>query len=465
MTDLKELVKAGGFKGELDDSPSIIEAYSHDASLFEIKPKLVVFPKDSQDVESLVKAVAQAKKYDSSLSLTARSAGTDMAGGAINDSIIVDFRKHFTEMGLITRTTGQAQPGVLYRDFEKRTLSHGALMPTFPASRDLASIGGMVANNSGGEKSLEYGKTKDFINELKVIFSDGVERIVKPLTKDELDKVMAKDDFEGVEKLKSHIHQQLIDNRQPDLNYVIVGAGPTGIELAGALPEYIKHIMQLHKLQPRPLHIDLIDSSTRLLAHLPRDTSRMVARQIRKKGIKIYTNQRVEGESANNLTINGKPIQSHTVIWTAGASMNPFFADNNFAMSANHHVSTDVYLAAEDSIFVLGDNANTPYSGMAQTALYDGEFLAANLIRQENGKNMKPYRPKQPITIIPVGEGWAAVIAGKIRLYGWLGWVLRQAADARAFHGYESWNKAIPQWFSYSSVEESCPVCLSAERT
>ncbi len=197
MTDLKELVKAGGFKGELDDSPSIIEAYSHDASLFEIKPKLVVFPKDSQDVESLVKAVAQAKKYDSSLSLTARSAGTDMAGGAINDSIIVDFRKHFTEMGLITRTTGQAQPGVFYRDFEKRTLSHGALMPTFPASRDLASIGGMVANNSGGEKSLEYGKTKDFINELKVIFSDGVERIVKPLTKDELDKVMAKDDFEG----------------------------------------------------------------------------------------------------------------------------------------------------------------------------------------------------------------------------------------------------------------------------
>ncbi|MCL4357924.1 FAD-dependent oxidoreductase [Patescibacteria group bacterium] len=271
--------------------------------------------------------------------------------------------------------------------------------------------------------------------------------------------------IEDVEKLKSHIHQQLIDNRQPDLNYVIVGAGPTGIELAGALPEYIKHIMQLHKLQPRPLHIDLIDSSTRLLAHLPRDTSRMVARQIRKKGIKIYTNQRVEGESANNLTINGKLIQSHTVIWTAGASMNPFFADNNFAMSANHHVSTDVYLAAEDSIFVLGDNANTPYSGMAQTALYDGEFLAANLIRQENGKNMKPYRPKQPITIIPVGEGWAAVIAGKIRLYGWLGWVLRQAADARAFHGYESWNKAIPQWFSYSSVEESCPVCLSAERT
>jgi len=197
MDKIKDIIKKSGFQGELDDSPSTIEAYSHDASLFEVKPELVVFPKNSSDVEKLVKLVGENKESMPDLSLTARSAGTDMAGGAVNDSIIVDFRRYFTDIEMITRTSGQAQPGVLYRDFEPRTLKHGALMPSYPASRDLASIGGMVANNSGGEKSLEYGKTKDFINELKVVFSDGVERVVKPINKEQLDKIKIKDDFEG----------------------------------------------------------------------------------------------------------------------------------------------------------------------------------------------------------------------------------------------------------------------------
>jgi FAD/FMN-containing dehydrogenase len=70
-------------------------------------------------------------------------------------------------------------------------------MPTYPASRDLASVGGLVNNNSGGEKSLEYGKTQNFVKELRVVFSDGVARTVKPLTKAELDAKMNQQDFEG----------------------------------------------------------------------------------------------------------------------------------------------------------------------------------------------------------------------------------------------------------------------------
>jgi len=197
MEEIKQLLQKTGFKGELDDSATAIEKYSHDASLFEIKPKLVVFPKDSADVQALVKLVHEQKTQMPELSVTARSAGTDMAGGAVNDSIIADFNKHFTEIEEVTRTYARTQPGVFYRDFEPRTLQHGVLMPSYPASRDLCTVGGMVANNSGGEKSLEYGKTKDFVNQLSVVFSDGVERIVKPITKAELDKKMAQKDFEG----------------------------------------------------------------------------------------------------------------------------------------------------------------------------------------------------------------------------------------------------------------------------
>jgi len=197
MEQIKTALIKAGFTGDFDDAPATLETYSHDASLFEIKPELVVYPKHAADIGILITTVTKFKKTNPTLSLTARSAGTDMSGGAINDSIIMDFTRYFNEVEEVTRTHARTQPGVYYRDFEPRTLQHGALMPTYPASRDLATVGGMVANNSGGEKSLEYGKTKDFIASLQVVFADGIERTVKPITKAELDKKMKQKDFEG----------------------------------------------------------------------------------------------------------------------------------------------------------------------------------------------------------------------------------------------------------------------------
>ncbi len=197
MDSFKQKLVSSGFAGELDDSATAKEFYSHDASLFEIRPELVVMPKDSSDVQKLIKLVAAEKSSVPDLSVTARSAGTDMAGGAINDSVIVDFTKHFTAVSAVSATEATTQPGVYYRDFEKKTLEYNALMPSYPASRDLCTVGGMVANNSGGEKSLEYGKTKDFVKQLKVVFSDGNEYTVKPLNKIELDAKIAQNDFEG----------------------------------------------------------------------------------------------------------------------------------------------------------------------------------------------------------------------------------------------------------------------------
>lgn len=197
MEDIKnELVKRG-FQGEIDDSAETRDFYSHDASMFEIRPKLVVCPKDAQDVQLLVALVDEQKAKHADLSLTARSAGTDMSGGAINDSIIVDFNKHLTTIEEVSKTSAVVQPGAFYRDFDAATKAQGVFMPTYPASRDLASVGGMVNNNAGGEKSIEFGKTIDFVNELQFVFADGVERTVKPLNKTELDKKMKQKDFEG----------------------------------------------------------------------------------------------------------------------------------------------------------------------------------------------------------------------------------------------------------------------------
>ncbi len=210
MKKFIQTLRGSGFGGKIDDSALTKDFYSHDASLFEIRPELVVHPRNSSDVQKLVKSVLRDKQSNPNLSITARSAGTDMSGGAINDSIIADFTTHFTKVESLTKNNATVQPGVYYRDFEKQSLKLGALLPSFPASKDLCTIGGMVNNNSGGEKSLQYGKTDNFVTELKVVLSDGNEYIIKPLDRKELDAKMQLKNFEG--KLYKNTFQLLEDN-------------------------------------------------------------------------------------------------------------------------------------------------------------------------------------------------------------------------------------------------------------
>lgn len=205
MDEFKQALGKVGFQGDLEDSAETIEKYSHDASMFELKPQLVVAPRSADDVEKLVTSVAKEKKHDSSLSVTARGAGTDMSGAAINDSIIVDFSRYFTKVLNVSKTKARTQPGVFFRDFDALTIAHDSLLPTYPASRDMCTLGGMVNNNSGGEKSLEYGKTDKYVRELDFVFADGIKRVVKPLNRAGLIKKMAQKDFEG------HIYKQMYE--------------------------------------------------------------------------------------------------------------------------------------------------------------------------------------------------------------------------------------------------------------
>ena len=208
-------------KGETADDNETLTKYSRDASLFEVRPAAVVFPKDVEDVKSLVRFVKERKQSLNNLSLTVRSGGTDMSGGPLSESIIVDFVRHFNHInpvrsrpaeGTATTALGRSasngvkgieegyinvEPGVFYRDFEKETLKQGFLLPTYPASREICTVGGMVANNAGGEKTLRYGKTDKYVKELKAVLSDGNEYVFSRLNKKELEKKMAQSDFEG----------------------------------------------------------------------------------------------------------------------------------------------------------------------------------------------------------------------------------------------------------------------------
>ena len=182
-------------QGEVFDDEQSLLTYSRDASIFEVRPRIVVAPRSVDDLKLLVSFVTRYR--DQQLSLTARSAGTDMTGGSLTESIVLDFTKHFNRVLSADSNMAVTQPGVFYRDFEKETLKHGALMPSYPASRELCAIGGMVSNNAGGEKSLTYGQTKDYVRQLKVVLSDSNEYTLGPLTQTELKSKMALETFEG----------------------------------------------------------------------------------------------------------------------------------------------------------------------------------------------------------------------------------------------------------------------------
>ncbi len=185
------------FKGDVLSDEKTLTEYSRDASLFYITPQVVVFPKDADDIKNLISFVVKNKSSNPGLSLTARAAGTDMSGGPLSESIIIEFSKYFNHIKEVGSNFAVAELGVYYRDFYKETLKKNLYLPSFPASRGLCALGGMIANNSGGEQSLQYGKTKDYVEYLKVILSNSNEYIFQKINKSELDKKIARADFEG----------------------------------------------------------------------------------------------------------------------------------------------------------------------------------------------------------------------------------------------------------------------------
>lgn len=185
------------FKGEVDTAAETLDFYSHDASLFELRPQVVAFPKDADDIKSVVRFINEHRVDNPELNVTPRSRGTDMSGGAIGQSIVLDVSKHMNKLYEVNATSAYVEPGMLYREFDIETLKHGSILPSYPASRELASVGGMASNNSGGEKSLQYGKTDRYVEELQVVLSDGNEYTIRPLNVDELAKKRQQSDFEG----------------------------------------------------------------------------------------------------------------------------------------------------------------------------------------------------------------------------------------------------------------------------
>lgn len=197
------------FKGEIKTDRQTLKNYSEDTSLFQITPQAVVYPKDVADLHTLIHFV---HRHRGELSLTARAAGTDMSGGPLTNKIVVDFLRYFNRVKEVNAERATVEPGVFYRDFDRETLKHGVILPSYTASRELNTVGGMVANNSAGEKSLTYGKTDRYVRTLKMVLQDGKEYTFTKLNRQELEAKKAQSDYEG--EIYRRVEALILDNKE-----------------------------------------------------------------------------------------------------------------------------------------------------------------------------------------------------------------------------------------------------------
>jgi len=208
--------------GEISTSSTDLDTYSHDASIYEMSPEVVIFPKNTSDIKSIIKFVDAHKPLYPSISITARGAGTDMSGGPLSDSVVLDMTKYFNQIFSTSPRMLHTQPGVFMRDIDPALEAHDAMLGCVPASRSFNTIGGMIANNSAGEQSFRYGNADKTVKEVKIVLRDGKEYTFGPINRKQLEVKLRQSDLEG--ELYSRIYSlieknyDLIKNARPQVH-------------------------------------------------------------------------------------------------------------------------------------------------------------------------------------------------------------------------------------------------------
>lgn len=254
---------------------------------------------------------------------------------------------------------------------------------------------------------------------------------------------------------KRHIHQAAGSKR-----FVVIGGGPSGVELAAELPSYIRHVRKKHNLKPGDFEVRLIEAKDRVLPGLPGNFTARITKRLENLGVDITLNAKVQGETAHSLKVNGRNIDAEVVVWTAGTKPNPLLEKSSIPLTRRGLAEVDKTMRAYKNIYALGDTADTRFSGMAQTAIDDANQLAKNLISLAKGKKPRAYEPHKPIYAIPVGPRWSAVLWNGKCIYGLAGWVLRRLADLRLYLRLLSPRKSLTAWRYGLKREEVCSVCL-----
>lgn len=264
----------GGFTGEVMTDPKTREQYATDASAFKRTPQAIYYPKNIDDVRALIGMCKENRKGGGSASLTVRAGGTDMSGGPLSSSWIVDLTKHMNHIEIDPLAkTATVEMGAYFRDIETAAQAHGLMFAPYPSSHLLCGIGGMIGNNASGEKSLRFGATSDNVLELEVILADGSVRRIAPkqlkeaTLPDEQALIHLHQKFgAALKKATGNVKKAASGYRlEKTVQKNTLNAVPLFVGAQGTLGIVTKAVL---KLVPTPVHTDLLLVSATKLTDL-----------------------------------------------------------------------------------------------------------------------------------------------------------------------------------------------------
>ncbi len=250
--------------------------------------------------------------------------------------------------------------------------------------------------------------------------------------------------------LRDRMRDLFVSRAGKSCEIIVVGAGPTGIELAGDVSSFADIVSKQFKSQPAKPHVTVVDRAPRVLPMLDEAASSAALKRMKTLGIDFIGNLGVDHCTSKHLCLDGeKVLPADIIVWTAGSRANPFFEryPELFDLDPKKRVIVNEYMQAKSpNIYVLGDAASTQYSGMAQTAINDAVQLAKNFKRFMDGKSLTAYKPQPPIGVVPIGKEWAVVRQDDKLLTGAAGWKVRRAADLWVLSNFLSTKQAKEHW-------------------
>jgi NADH:ubiquinone reductase (H+-translocating) len=222
--------------------------------------------------------------------------------------------------------------------------------------------------------------------------------------------------------------------RARQMTFILVGAGPTGVELAASLARMVKVTLSgnFRRIDPSKSAIILLDAVSRVLPTFVEPLSRRVKRRLTKLGVKVMTGVKVETVDEHGVVAGGTRIPSATVLWTAGVAASPIVKMLGAKTDRAGRVSVDRCLNIPDApgVFVVGDTASViqdghPVPGVAQAAIQQGRYVGRLICGRLKGREPKrPFRYFDKGNMAVVGKNFAILEAGRFRMSGFLTWLI-----------------------------------------
>jgi NADH:ubiquinone reductase (H+-translocating) len=243
--------------------------------------------------------------------------------------------------------------------------------------------------------------------------------------------------------------------------FIVIGGGPTGIEASGEILPLARKTAHRLGMSCRGISVTLLEAADRLLPSAEPHTSQKILERLHALGIAVRLRCAVSSADVAGVTLkDGQRLEAATILWTAGVKAHPLLETvEDLALDKRGRAVVDTLLRVPNhpDIFIVGDCAATPFSGMAQTAVEDGHFVSEVIAAMHRKKPMPVYKPKAPAYAIPAGTAWSAVKFGPLRVFGMAGAVMRRAADIHVYMLILPWRR-IPAAFLGRSNGPSCVV-------